>query len=313
MKVIIPVKMTDLKLTDTNLTEADHSLWSNVTSYSRGDYSISVDTHTIYRSLTDTNLDNDPDLEQVALADPLIEDPATINWQVIGATNRWKAFDQKPSVQATNADTIMLEISPGEFVGGLAGSNITGTSVDITGTTVGEGVVYSNTIDLYEGTEVSDWYTYFFEALAPVTEFAVTDLPPYADTAWEVTINNPGGIAGVGQIVIGAVQPIGEVVTPGTSLTGLDFSYVQNDEFGNLSRVKREATRLADFEIVIANIKIFTIFETLRILRGGEPAVWVGEERAEYAAIIYGFARDYRLVYQGGTNSILSLQIQGMV
>lgn len=313
MKIITPIAMTDAKLADSNVTEDDYSEWSDATTYARGDYCISTTTHTVYRSLEDSNLDNDPDAEQVALADPLVEDPDPVNWQVISATNRWKAFDQKPSVQTTNSETVEFEIAPDAFVGGVAGFNLSATEVSIVGETVSEGEIYSATVDLYDGNDPTDWYAYYFDEFIPVAEFALTDLPPYEDAVWTITVTNTGGTAGVGQIVLGPITDIGTVVTPGTGLTGLDFSYVANDDFGNLTRVVREATRLADFEVVAESSKVFALFDKLRRLRGGAPAVWVGDTRASYGATIYGFARDYRLIYESRAVSTVSLQIQGMI
>ncbi|MBF9050622.1 hypothetical protein GTA62_14790 [Roseobacter sp. HKCCD9010] len=315
MKIITPITVTDEKLLSSNIPENDHAEWDNGTAYARGDFVISTSTHTVYRSLTSSNQGNDPDLEMTALADPLIDDPDPVNWQIISATNRWKMFDQKPSVQATMTDEIALEVAPGEFVGGIAGFGVMGTAVSVEVYIPGspDEVVFQRTIDLYAAASVANWYDYYFADLAPLTEFIITDLPPYANGVVKVTVTNTGGIAAIGQLAVGPVSEIGEVVTPGTGLSGLDFSFVQNDEFGNLTRTVREATRLADLEVVVPTASVLVTFEKLRALRGGAPAVWVGDDRAALAANVYGFARDYRLVYQAGPNSILSIQVQGMV
>jgi len=315
MKIITPIAMTDAKLTSSDIAETDYAAYDISTTYSRGDYCISTTTHTVYRSLTDTNLGNDPDVETAALADPLIDDPNPVNWQIISATNRWKMFDHKPSVQSERAESITVEITPGEFIGGMAGFNISGSSVTVTGTVPGspDEVIYSATVDLYDDDYVGSWYDYYFQPLTPLTEFVLTDLPAYGTAVWEVAITNTGGTAKIGQLVLGRTTDIGDVVVPGTGWAGLDFSYVQNDEFGNLTRVVREATRVFDYEIITPTTGILTTFEKLRALRGGAPAVWVGDDRSYMATTAYGFARDYRMVYQSGPECIFSLQVQGMV
>ncbi|MEX1367448.1 MAG: hypothetical protein AB1Z98_30250, partial [Nannocystaceae bacterium] len=115
--------MTDAILTSSNVPETDYAEWSNLTDYTAGDYVISVDTHTVYRCLVTHTVGvegaQDPDAEQVALADPLIADPSPIYWQVISATNRWKAFDGKPSVLTTQADSVEYVFTPGETVTGI--------------------------------------------------------------------------------------------------------------------------------------------------------------------------------------------------
>ena len=315
MKIITPITITDARLISSDIAENDYTAWSDATTYARGDYAISATTHTVYRSLTAGNLDNSPDLETAALADPLIDNPDPVNWQVISATNRWKMFDEKPSVQSTRATSIEFIVEPGQFIGGIAGFNISGTTVEIEGYIPGtpDVVVYEKTIDLFDGLPAINWYDYFFSGIETITEFAITDVPPYANARYRVTITNASGTAGVGQMVFGPVSEVGEVVTPGSSLSGLDFSFVQNDEFGNLTRTVREATRLADLEVVLPTEAVFSLFEKLRLLRGGQPAVWVADDRNQLAATLYGFVRDYRVTYQSSPNSIATIQIQGMV
>jgi hypothetical protein len=131
MKIIIAQDVTDTTLTASSLPEDDFPEWAVGTTYARGDFVISTATHTVYRSLTDDNTGNDPDVEQAALADPLIDDPDPIRWQVISATNRFKMFDKKPSVQARADDQIEVMITPGQIVGGIAGFNMDANSVRV--------------------------------------------------------------------------------------------------------------------------------------------------------------------------------------
>lgn len=315
MKIITPITMTDAKLTSSDIAEDDYSEWDISTTYARGDYTISTTTHTVYRSLTDSNLGNDPDAETAALADPLTDDPDPVNWQVISSTNRWKMFDDKPSVQSSRAESITVEITPGAFIGGVAGFNLAGTSVTVTGTVPGspDETIYEATVDLYDNDYAYNWYDYFFQPLTPLTEFTLTDLPPYETAVWSLTVSNPGGTAKAGQLVLGALFEIGNVVVPGTGWAGLDFSYVENDDFGNLTRVVREATRVFDYEVWVSTSLVLTLFERLKALRGGASAVWVGDDRPQFGATVYGYARDYRLVYQAGPESVISIQVQGMV
>lgn len=317
MRVLTPIMVTDAMLTSTNIPENDYSEWAVGTTYARGDYCISTNTHTIYRSLQDGNTGNDPDAEQAAIADPLIDNPSPIQWQVISATNRWKMFNVKPSVGSSLADSIVVDITPGQFIGGMAGFEITATEVTIEGFDPVSGgpdeLIYTKTIDLLAGSEVGDWYDYYFTPILALTDFVVDDIPPYANAYWRVTITNTGGTAHIGDLVIGNMFMMGDVVMPGTGFSILDFSYVQNDEFGNLTRVVREATRLADFEIITPTTGIRWVEERLLALRGGKAAVWIGDDRPGVRAVIYGFIRDASVVYTSGSQSIVSLRIQGIV
>ncbi|MDX5413411.1 MAG: hypothetical protein LPK02_10235 [Rhodobacterales bacterium] len=314
MKIIIPQDVTDATLFSSSIPENDYPAWAMGTTYARGDFVISTATHTVYRSLTDANTGNDPDLEQVALADPLIDDPDPIRWQIIGATNRWRMFDKKPSVQATAADQIEVVIKPLPIVGGIAGFGIEANSVTVTGYSPGvTAEVFNRTIEMRDESLVVDWYSYYFAPITPLTEFVITDLPPYGDLEVTVTIDKPGATVRCGQIVIGGLREIGITKPENTGFTGLDFSYVQQDDFGDLTTVRRAATRLSQFEVLMANATLLGFDRLMRDLRGGVAAVWIGDGDARKAAINYGFYRDYRTVYQTSDHAILSLQIQGIV
>lgn len=312
MKVIIPLNVTDSILTSSSIAENDHPQWAGGTTYARGAFVISTATHTVYRSLTAGNVGNDPDVEQAALADPLIDDPDPINWQVISATNRFKMFDKKPSVQATAAEQIEVVLTPGQIVDGIAGFGITAATVTISASSATYGgVIFDRTIAMQDESVVTDWYSYYFTPIARLGEFAVSDIPPYGDAVFTVTFDATGDV-GVGQLVIGSTRDLG-IADVESGFSGLDFSFVQQDDFGNLTTVRRAATRLSTFEVFCDTFTMLSLDNLLRSLRGGVAAVWIGDDDARKAALNYGFYRDYRVVYKEGDNSLLSLQIQGIV
>lgn len=311
MKIIIPELITDDTLVSSTIPETDYAEWSSLTTYARGDFVISTTSHTVYRSLTDANLDNDPDLEQIAIADPLIEDPDPVNWQVISATNRWKMFDQKPSVRAVQASEIEVVLIPDGLISGVAGFGVKASTVVVS--VVYDSVeVYQNTLVMQDDTIVATWWDYFFAPISLLTEFVLVDVPPYSGAEITITLTG-GGDVECGQIVVGETRTIGETVFGGTSFNGLDFSFVQQDEFGDLTTVQRAATRVSNYEVVIPSGYLLGFDNLMRSLRGGTAAVWVGLEDPKRAAVNYGFYRDYRSVYQTVDISLVNLQIQGIV
>lgn len=312
MIVFEPIDVTDAVMTASNVTEDDHADWSDLTAYVAGDYAISTATHTVYRCLVD-HTDEDPDAEQVALNDPLIADPSPIHWQVISATNRWKAFDQKPSAQTTNADTITYALNPGELVTGIGFFNVDADTIQVTVTDPSDGLVYDHTIDMIDTTVVIDWFTYFFEPFAVLNEAVLIDLPPYSMATIGVTITKTGGTAGVGEIAFGNNRELGYVELRNSGFSGLDFSYVQNDEFGNLDTVVRQATRLAEYDVVVPTLRLLSVDSILRGLRGGQPAVWIGDTDSRKAALAYGYHKSYRAIYAEGDETLLNIQVQGLV
>lgn len=312
MKILRPTPVTDDTLISSTIAEDDHPQWDAETNYAAGVFVISIPTHTIYRSLTADNIGNDPDLEQAALADPLIADPEIINWQVIGATDRWKLFDSKPSQQATEAENITIVNAPGVFVGGLCGFNISAASVTVTMINDAE-EVYSRTIAMQDLSGIIDAYTYCFSEIVELSEFVLTDLPPYSLAEITVSIDRPSGNVSVGQIVMGPVWETGLTFADGSGFSGLDFSFVQTDDFGNLTRVVREATTLSNFEVFLDATQLLAFKNRMASLRGGVAAVWIGASDRRKAAINYGILRDYRVSYQTPLYSVINLETQGLV
>ena len=311
MKIIMPLDVTDAMLTASNILEDDAPLWNDTTAYTRGQKIISTTTHRIYRALRD-HAGVDPDLEALAFDDPLVDDPTPRAWQILSSTNKWQPFDQKPSVVAQNPEVIVYEIAPGDFVAGLALFNVSAQEIHITGTTPDAQQVYSATTNMTNMEAIADWYDYFFAELTFNDTAQFSDLPPVSNAIWRIEIVNPGGVAGVGQIAIGPIFAPGQTIIP-SSFSMLDFSAVQTDDFGNLTRVVRPSTETFDFDIHIKSAAIFNIKTQLEALRGGRPAVWIGAENPELGASVYGILTNADVSYAAGPVAQLSITIQGLV
>lgn len=317
MIVFPQIAMTDAILVSSNVAEDDYVVWDNTTDFAIGDYCISIATHTVYRALVANGPGNggdvDPDAEQIALADPLVTDPDPINWQVISATNRWKAFDERPARQTTNAETIEYDLTPSQIVTGIGFFNLDADSLRILVTDPTDGVVYDQTFDLIDNTAIDDYWPYFFEPIVRLEDFVTLELPPYPSASISITIGKTGGTAAVGQIVFGRALNFGFVRIGPTAVNGLDFSFVQNDELGELTSIPREATQIVTLSGVVDTVRVAYVGAQLKALRGAGKAVWVGDEDTRKGAVAYGFYRDWRSVFQVGDRSILDVEIQEVV
>lgn len=309
MDVIFPIAVTEDTLTYSNVVENDYAPWASGTAYVRGDYAISTTTHTIYRALVDST-GEDPDIESVNFSDPLIQDPDTRYWQIMGATNRWKLFDSKPSQPCVQANSVEVELRPGVFISGIAGFELSAESVRVQ-VYADDILIYDRTAQLRDESGVVGWLTYFTAPYLPATEFVFTDLPVLGTPRIVVTFE--GTECHVGQLVIGQLIRIGETSQEGTGFSGLDFSYVQNDDFGNLTTVNRPAVKLSEYTIAAQTQTLQATYEKLRSLRGGRPAVWVGDQQTAIGAVNYGFMRNYDVVYQTRDLSELSIEVQGII
>ena len=77
--------------------------------------------------------------------DPTTDTSSPPYWIEVSPTNRWKMFDTSNTTQTTNANTIVVTLTPGRVVNSVSLLNIEGTSVRVKLADPVEGVVYDKT------------------------------------------------------------------------------------------------------------------------------------------------------------------------
>lgn len=300
MKLIRPVTVTDSVLVSSNVAENDFPQWAVGTTYADGDKVIVLSTHRIYESLVGSNTGNDP-----------TTDDGT-NWLDIGATNRWKAFDNTISDQTTNTTSITYEFDPASLVNAVAMFNLDATDVDITVTDPVEGVVYNENVSLLDNGAVENWWGYFFEPIVRKSEFVKFDLPNYASATIDVSINtNTGDAAKVGQIVIGNQKTLG-LTTYGTTISIQDYSTKDTDTFGNVIITERRFAQLVDYDVKLATTTVRDVQKTLANFRA-TPIVYSGTEDGTYGDLIYGYYRNFGINISTPSFSDATIEVEGLV
>lgn len=300
MQIIKPVTVTDSILVSSNITEDDYAQWASGTTYSIGNKVIVLSTHKIYESLTNSNLGNDP-----------TTDDGT-NWLDIGATNRWRAFDQKIGDPVTNLNTIEYTLSdPNSNVTSIALFGLEGISANVTVTDDTEGEVYNETVSLIDNRNIVDWYTYFFEEQVQREQALFLNIPPYLASDVDVTVTAAtGDTAELGQLVLGFLSGIGATAY-GTAISIEDFSRKETDAFGNFVVVERAFAQLADFDVEFETANARKIQRTLAELRA-TPVVYIGSEDTAYGTTIYGFYRRFDLTLEGPSLSFGAIEVEGL-
>jgi hypothetical protein len=302
MKVIEPLTITNSILTSSNVVENDYAQWSSVTSYSIGDKVMVVGTtHKNYESKTNSNLNNDP-----------TTDDGT-NWIELGATNRWKAFDQKISDPVTNSNTVQYVLSPTSTVVnaiaffGLEADTVRVQVVETQGSTT----VYDKTYNLQDTSQVIDWYTYFFEPAEDKNkELLITDIPSYPSTEITITITDSGNTVEVGQIVLGKATNLG-VTLYDTEIGIEDFSRKDTDDFGNSIIVERVFAQTADFQVRLGTLDARRVQRLLAKYRA-TPIVWIGDDDVRYGLLIYGFYREFSINLSTVSASYATIEVEGL-
>lgn len=301
MDIIKPITVTDSVLTSTNIAENDYAEWNSATTYAIGDNVISVTTHRIYESVTASNLNNDP-----------TTDDGT-NWLNIGATNRWKAFDNYLSDPVSNTTSIQYTLTPpnGSIPSAVALLNLKGISANVTVTDSVDGEVYNTDIALLDNRNIVDWYTYFFEEQVQREEALFLDIPPYIGAVVSVTVQEEvGQTAELGQLVFGFLSDVGLTVY-GTSIGIEDYSIKSRDAFGNAIIVERNFSQTVDFDVKFETQNARKIQKTLAALRA-TPVVYLGSTDVSYGTLVYGFYRRFDITLETPSYAFASIEVEGL-
>lgn len=301
MDIIKPITVTDSVLTSTNIAENDYAEWNSGTTYAIGDKVISVTTHRIYESVTASNLNNDP-----------TTDDGT-NWLNIGATNRWKAFDNYISDPVSNTTSIQYTLTPpnGSIPSAVALLNLKGISANVTVTDSVDGEVYNTDIALLDNRNIVDWYTYFFEEQVQREEALFLDIPPYIGAVVSVTVQEEvGQTAELGQLVFGFLSDVGLTVY-GTAIGIEDYSIKSRDAFGNAIIVQRNFSQTVDFDVKFETQNARKVQKTLAALRA-TPVVYLGSTDVSYGTLVYGFYRRFDITLETPSYAFASIEVEGL-
>jgi len=265
--------------------------------------------HKIYQSLVDSNTQNYPPLDVLETVP---------SWLEIGYNNRWKSFDEIINSQSEYNGVFTYQFTPAEIIDSMAFMNLNNvTSVQVVSTDPVDGEVYNYTKELVS-TEVSgvsavvDWYTYFFSTLTYITDFVLTDIPPYYNAVIDVTITYSGdaAIAKIGEIVLGLQANFGDTLySPSIGIH--DYSTKENDDFGNSIIVERPYSKKMSCDVQLLNADIAEVNRLLAYYRA-TPLVWIGSEAYE-TLLAYGYFRDFSIVISYPAYAICTIEVEGLV
>jgi hypothetical protein len=348
MKIIRPLTITDAVLSASNVVEAAPAAYAGGTTYGVGDTVSVVALGTllnVYTSLQAANIGHTPASsptwwsltgetyaeydagDTYAEGDVVID--ATLHrefgslqaanvgndltdqdwWLDLGATNRWKMFDQSVTSQTENPESIEKTFATVGIVDSVALLNISASTAQIIITDTVEGVVYDETFDLVDDSGVIDGYTYFFEPIVQATDLQVTGISLYADATMEIILAEAGATVRCGACVIGQYRLIGDSQA-GATIGIQDYSIKQTDAFGNFTVVERTFSRRSSFLIVVENVAVDAIYRLLSSIRA-TPIVWIGSDRFG-ATTVYGFFKDFNIEIAYPEHALCSLDLEGL-
>ncbi|UUZ68074.1 hypothetical protein LP416_27805 [Polaromonas sp. P2-4] len=294
MKVVKPIIITDVELVSSTAPETDYAAWDAGTDYAVGVRVIYG--HKIWECVQTPNVGNTPG-------------SAPLYWATPGPTNRWAMFDGKISTQTALASPLTVVVKPG-YANSLSLFGLEGATLDVTVRNGLAGpVVYTKSISL-DGTIIADWYQYFFEPSVQMGEVVLTDLPPYGDAHITATISGPGTVK-CGHFAVGTFYDLGGT-NYGVSIGILDYSRKDISASGATTLDVRDFANRMAADVSFANGQINKVHRVLRSLRA-TPCVYIGTDVPGYEPLtVFGFFRDFNIVVPNPSQSLCSIEIEGL-
>lgn len=301
LQVIAPISITTAMLIASNVAEPDvldPAAWAAGTTYALGARVFLASTHTIYESLQNGNLGNDPTAA------------SSLTWWVaVGATNRWRMFDNSNTSKTTRMGGLDVSIAPWQVYNTLVLLGVEGaTSIRVRQTDPTDGVVFDQTIVMQAPPTRADWYAYFFDPIINKTS-ANFDLKTYGSATLRIEIN---GITTVGcaVAVVGRKRFLGMGVEMGARLGIQDYSRKERNAFGDMQLVQRAYSKRADFSMLLTANEVDSAQEFLASIRT-TACVWVGSSKYG-STTIYGFYKDFDITLQYADYAACTLSLEGL-
>lgn len=295
MRIIKPVEITPAILTSSNVPETDYAAWSAATAYAVG--AKVTYNHRNYEALVASTGAN-PETDT--------SDPP--KWLDLGATNRWRMFDDKVGSLTEQTGSIAVELQPGTVINSVALFNLLGRSATVTLTDPVDGIVYQRTVSLVDA-GVTDWYEWYFAPIGRQTDFVLLDLPAYGTATLSVTVDNASDTAACGHLVMGRQADIG-VALYGSGVGITDYSRKEADAFGNSMVVERSFSKRAEFDVMVETAQIGRVQRLLAAIRA-QPVVWIGAEGYE-STVLFGYYRDFSISISGPSVSDATITVEGL-
>ena len=298
MRVIKSIETTDAILTYSNILENEHPLWVAGTNYSVDDKVIYQ--HKIYNRITGGDGNIPPDLDLT-------------HWLDLGATNKYRMFDNIISSVSSRTGGIQFTLTPNQVVNSIALLNVNATTVRVVMTDPVEGVVYDQTRELRSSSEVTDYFSYFFAPLVTLSDLNTAvflDLPSKPTATLTVYISSGTGLVEVGEVVYGIQSVIGRT-NYGTSVGIKSYSRKETDEFGKVTVVKRKNSKYCEYDVDIDNTNLGYVQRLFQDI-DSVPCVFIGNPDME-ELIVYGFYSDFKSTISFPTVSKCTLRVEGLI
>lgn len=304
MNVIGPVRVTAAALSATSVPESAVPVWSAPVSYAVGDRARVSGFERgaferVFESLVAGNAGNDPRAGDKS------------KWLELGATDRFKPFDEKINDLVTATGSLSYTVTAPTLVTGIGVLGLQGASVQVRIVNSVGIETYSVTRQLVDTTGVYDWHSYFTWDGEYDSEELFLDLPCYAGSQITITVSGTGGVA-LGQIVMGKLHPLGTTLD-GTEIGIEDFSIKERDPFGNAVLVERAFAETVQFQFWMPTSSAARVRRVIGALRASPALYFAGAELEHLGTTVFGSYQDMSIPLSSDGNSFATLEIKGLV
>lgn len=267
--------------------------------YNTGDEVVKSSTHRRYRA-TKTTAD-DPETG-VLLVPP--------SWIDVGPTNKWAAFDVKPSTLTSGTSSVTYSFNMGRFTQSLCGFGISGvTSINVVATDSIDGEVYNNTFIMQDSSAVVDWLTYFTAPITSKSEFYLTDLPAYFDLDIDVTFI--GSNVNIGALILGDVNIIGQALY-GTEYSSNPLTIRNEDGFGGYDIIRRGVADNINYRVGFDKASFSTVKNLLKSI-DGIYCVFIGDVSNDAGLTVYGLLNPFSVPISTPTQNEMQFEVLGVL
>lgn len=298
MKMIAPIVVTDATMASSTVPETDYAAWASGTTYALGQRVIVVATHSVYESVQASNTNHNP-----------TTDTTSTWWIRVGATNRWRAFDQRTGQATTRADSIEYQITLPSICTAVALVGLKAGSVRVR-IINGGSTIHDETRELTDDSGISSWFTYFTYAPEYSERAVFENLPGYAGSTLRINIIATGGTAQVGEIIPGKLIQFGTTLVD-TEISFEDMSIRERDDFGNVFIVERAAYDVITFRFAIPVGGEDRVRRAIRDTRA-KPAFFYSDATLATGSglAVFGLARPLRIPLQSAGVSVATLETE---
>lgn len=309
MNIIIPTPITAAMIgAGTTIAEpsASETAWDSGVAYTVGDVRIRATTHRKYRCA----------VAHTSAATPVPEDDPT-RWLDIGPTDRWAPFDRYTNTRATAVTSITYVLNPG-YVNALALYGLVGAQYSITIKDAPAGAtIYSKTGFLTQ--DPQGWYEYLFVAQPAVDKLVLNNLPIRPTAEITITITAAAGQpVGVGMIVVGDFVPlVGDTaefggVQYGASAEPVTYSYINTDEYGNTTIVRRHAATNMRCTVTLPRMFADAALQRLQSVLD-QPVACIATTSKGYDGLnVFGLISSSPVSYDSFNIASIDIQVKGL-